>query len=373
MTPITGPFTKTKNWYYYAYDGTPQIEAQWRQLTYRQSKPYDRPLVYHSVVGELVNWYSCSTIWKPQFSDCEAYKIANAANWTNSDVVPVYNKAYAKLVGKLKSDQAELGASLGEYRQTVGMVEDRASQLVDLAKAARRNGWIGSVGAMIKRVKTSNEVSKKNLQKLGRNYLEVAFGWIPTIQDLHTGLEVLTSGIPPAWASAKAESPIERRVTALAGSYPNLSSKAVTGGQVKVRVGCGVVLTNHNLWLANQLGLINPVSVAWELVPNSYIIDYFVNVNDVINSWTDFVGVDIVRPYRTFVVEYTSNDYTEYGLSDPGSPCLGGVSYLLLKGKASRMNRELNIPGPTLTISPPHISLRRAGTSIARLLTYLKG
>jgi len=64
-------------------------------------------------------------------------------------------------------------------------------------------------------------------------------------------------------------------------------------GVVKSTVAAQVVISNPNLWLLNRLGLINPVGVLWDAIPWSFLVGAFVNVNAMINSLTNEVGLNI--------------------------------------------------------------------------------
>jgi len=77
---------------------------------------------------------------------------------------------------------------------------------------------------------------------------------------------------------------------------------------------------NPNLWLANRLGLINPATVIWDLIPWSFVVNMFVNVNQMVSSVTDEVGLNIsnrsVTQTARVVVECLNYDPDpDYGTS----------------------------------------------------------
>jgi hypothetical protein len=75
-----------------------------------------------------------------------------------------------------------------------------------------------------------------------------------------------------------------------------------------------VRVDNPNLHLAQQLGFINPLSVAWELVPFSFVVDWFGNVGQVLASFSDFAGLSQVNPRTTTFQKTTklTQTYTGY-------------------------------------------------------------
>lgn len=49
-------------------------------------------------------------------------------------------------------------------------------------------------------------------------------------------------------------------------------------------------MKHPNLSGANSLGLVNLQALAWELVPMSFVVDWFVNIGDVLRNMTSFYG-----------------------------------------------------------------------------------
>jgi hypothetical protein len=137
-----------------------------------------------------------------------------------------------------------------------------------------------------------------------------------------------------------------------------VNSGVVIGGRVR--------LSNSDALLANQMGFVNPLSVAWEVVPWSFLVDWVVNVGDVINSLTDLVGLELEDVYITRFQLHKRQIYAKYytgpswtGRYESCSVGRGSVGVL---------------PGPKLVFNPPErLSLSRAATAISLLLQRLKG
>lgn len=64
--------------------------------------------------------------------------------------------------------------------------------------------------------------------------------------------------------------------------------------QTRVRV------TNPNLLLFNQLGLVNPAYVLWDAVPFSFVADWFLPVGRYLQSYSDWVGLHLDDPMTTY-------------------------------------------------------------------------
>lgn len=126
-----------------------------------------------------------------------------------------------------------------------------------------------------------------------------------------------------------------------------------------------MVVTNPNSFLANQLGLLNPASVLWEITPWSFVFDYFVNVSDFLSSFTDTVGIRLENASRTCMITRNATSITYNTTSN--NYALPGFG-----GKVVDVVRTPGITGPTLSLRPPwRMSVSRAATSVALLLQQL--
>lgn len=82
-----------------------------------------------------------------------------------------------------------------------------------------------------------------------------------------------------------------------------------TEAKLTCKISTLVRVSDPNLWLANQLGFVNPVVIAWDLVPFSFVVDWFVNVNEFLNSYTDMWGLSFEMPCTSFSIRGTSSIY----------------------------------------------------------------
>jgi hypothetical protein len=131
-------------------------------------------------------------------------------------------------------------------------------------------------------------------QAFSNDILKVFFGYMPLMSDVQTCAELLSRDFDPQQVEA----------------YCKRADNSTTGSSVvsnrwlkreewwyKAKMGCEAQIDNPNLYLAQKLGLINPFATAWELMRWSFVVDYFVNVNQFVNSLTDQYGVALTEPY----------------------------------------------------------------------------
>jgi len=125
-----------------------------------------------------------------------------------------------------------------------------------------------------------------------------------------------------------------------------------------------VVFDSPNALLLSQLGLVNPASLAWELVPFSFVVDWFANVGDFLASFTDTVGCTLSNTAVTTTRE--NGQMTQFN----------GYYGTTWKASYKSMNRVIYLgspPGPTLKLRPfKGLSISRGLTSVSLLLQNLK-
>jgi len=286
----------------------------------------------------------------------------------------VYNRCYAKFVNKI-SDTADMATNLAEHKEACEMMTTRVVQLYKFTRALRRLRFGDAADALgISR----HELKKMNLRSsskaFGKNWLEFHFGWSPLIGDISTAMDILTSGLPPFKVFTK-HSAGKSFKTNDSTNNDNLHF-GTTSYYAGCKIAAHISVTNENMWLANRLGLLNPLALAWELVPFSFVLDWFVNLNDVLKSFTEFYGLSLINPFHTeyHTLERTENhEWYAYAWWLPGNPRYRSRQFNWSCAFAS-VTRTTGLPGPTLRVRPAKVlSWQRGLTAASLLVQHLKG
>lgn len=214
------------------------------------------------------------------------------------------NKAWAKLMDRVKGDTAALAVSSLECRETFEMVALRAGGLYRAYKTLRKGdfrGFLRELSVDPKR-KHKSLVRTTALEASGL-WLEYWFGWSPTVNDIGTGLLALENN--PVLATVREFGVGVCPLFYKSNSYGDgrtgdgYQRRMSSSGKVIVKQGATFKLENKNLFLANRLGFVNPVSIAWELVPFSFVVDWFASVGAYVDGFTDLVGLSYTDAYTT--------------------------------------------------------------------------
>lgn len=298
-----------------------------------------------------------------------------------------YNKAYDRFVAKL-GDSSSFGATLtAERRETYGMIRGFVVSLFRSVVSARRGdipGVLHNLGfnPPLKRVtrtftrkrrkpvRVSQEYytmpdGRSVIKKASSTWLLWSYGVSPLLSDIQNATEIFIRSVPDGVpVRARATVPVKVQSRSEAGGTRQI---ATFDGSIKAGIDAYVVCENYDLWLLNQLGLVNPLQWANEAVPFSFVIDWASNWSSVINSLTDFVGLTFTRSSNSTKIELIE---TYANITLPPH-----VSVPTVHGSYTRgydyFVRSVGVPKPKLLFKYETFEWRRALNAISLLVGFL--
>jgi len=223
-----------------------------------------------------------------------------AVDQANAEYLDIQNQAKSKVLAKFRDMKVNAAVALGEGRQTVRMIADMARKLGTAYSAFRR-----------RRFKKAADILgiNKPVGSAANHWLEYSYGWSPLLSDC-VGLAELAAqhlalgGRPPR---LHLESVKKSTIT-----IPNTLAAANQGSTFDVlydvyiygnyyMTGSAGLLCELNYTtsaLAAQLGfgLTDPLNTAYELIPFSFVFDWFIDVGQMLENmsslqgWTPLVG-----------------------------------------------------------------------------------
>lgn len=335
VSPVTGPFSKSQIWT--SGSSGSNADSYVGKRWFRQKPPFTLPLEYQ--------------MNRTQVTRSKGAQIGYATigrSWQGDLLVDARNLARSKLMEKLKSDSSSILVTLAERKQAKDMITKRALQLYRLGRVEklRRSSF------------------RREARSAAGNYLEFHFGWVPMIKDIGNAVNTLQKGVPPERVRATGRASKLDSDNRLVLSNRRINDR--TFYDVKVQYGCDAVISNSDLWLANQLGFINPLTVAWELVPYSFVVDWFVNVQEFLTQGTDTIGLSIANRYATSI-QKADVFHLEYDFVNGNEN--SRTREVFYTGWDHRMDRQLSWPSVSLGLRPPKAwGYRRALAAISLLI-----
>jgi hypothetical protein len=246
------------------------------------------------------------------------------------------------------------------------MITRSCETLLKFSKELRRGNLFGAAAQLKLHVVPKGASVRKSF---ANNFLEYHFGWEPLIRDIHDAADVVNNPLK-TFERAKGKGPSTYYVpnyTNIGGSVFDTTTylykyAAYQGGRVQ-SITSGIA---HTL---DQFGLINPLSIAWELVPFSFVVDWFVNVGDVLASYSDFAGITLTDTYTTTVFRVTAEGFT--GLRKGFTPIPGYVP-LQYWGSGTWMQRGPGLTLPVFSVKRLRLPSKvRAVTAVSLLIQQL--
>lgn len=267
-----------------------------------------------------------------------------------------YNRAYARFREKVVGETAELGAAFAEWKDSLDMIYQwvvQITRIYDGVRSGNPNKFARALGFKPK------EGTTRTLGKgFSAKWLELNFGILPLMGDIHGAMSALTQPLPFGPAKGTATS-YKRRF--IKDQYNNIRTHDV---KVRHKVQADVYLVNPNLFLMNQLGILNPLAIAWELVPFSFFVDWFVDVGSFLGSFTDWAGLELRNPCASHHCRY--RDTVQLGASY--------YTYEEQTAFGVALVRKASIPRPIPTLQfngNLETSLKRAANAVSILIQVL--
>lgn len=203
------------------------------------------------------------------------------------------NLALAKFAQKLNLINTAIqgGVVIGELRQTLQTVRNPALGLRRLVDDGLLN--LRSIRAA-RRLGTLRAHTKMITQHLADAWLELQFGWKPLLSDIRSGLQALDHYNAGQRASVRRITATEQTVqvtldqlgTGTASSFASWRTRQTETHNCQVVYrGAVRVEAQHPGSMSDELLGFNPGSFAptiWELIPYSFLIDYFSNIGGII-------------------------------------------------------------------------------------------
>lgn len=352
VTPISGPKSVTE--YLLFPPPMASFKKYYRQrIWYVQKKPYNLRLSFVSGQAfieqtNVQEGYDC-------YIDPEVLSHVDSAVASSGMV-----KAYGKFMTQVK-ETANLVVNLAEYRQSAGMMISRASQLLRFARAMNRLDFYTAAQQLKLDPKPTSKRLKDRWHKdrsIANCWLEVHFGWVPLMGDINSSIGILTEDFPNKNVKVRGRGDPQQIDGVPFGGFMKMSYRSEGG----VQYAGTVRVTNPNLFQASQLGLTNPLIVAWELIPFSFVVDWFANVSQVLGQFDDMFGITLDNAATTTA---SRNSRTVWSLP-PTTPGFRAVG----TGGGCVRSMGISLPGFHLyPIKGP--SLTRAATAISLLVQAL--
>jgi hypothetical protein len=222
------------------------------------------------------------------------------------------DRSVTQALNHLQGESAQAGADLGDMRATVeGLSRDvmRAASFIRNMRHGRWQAAANSLGITPKVLRATRG------RELANYWLEYQYGWRPLAKSMYDYQNVIHNA-----THRKSFDIVGKSTVRISGDRDflwdgRLVHKAGWTGLAKTVLFAHI--DNPMLASLNELGLTNPISIAWELVPFSFVVDWFIPIGNTLSALSSGFGLTFNGGYSDVISTYDLTITRKTGYSTP--------------------------------------------------------
>lgn len=371
---------------------------QERSTTYQHGTCYHNP--WHPFIGAPGQVYR-GIVGTPdgmgRFNGQNHFDAALSETALTGDEGSLRNTALIAARLNLKSTRVNLGVAFGERKATASLLGDTATRLATSVRALRRGQTRNAMDALgisarsrntngVRRLerealslrRQGNALGARNLEReadqmlranprganVPRKWLELQYGWRPLLSDVYGAASALENRPKSDWrVTAKATR--SHKMTGYAEGFGFDAYACRARGLASVFTRLDMLPQNEALISLASLGVTNPLSVAWELVPYSFVVDWAIPIGGFLDSLDATLGYSTAAYSSSFFVKADWKDRgRRVGNGYINNNFTGSKRLVLLRREVST-----SVPMPSLPSFKDPRSLGHMANGLALLAT----
>jgi len=287
--------------------------------------------VWHQDVGRWLLTMEKSGSWSGQEYEIRSMTLDHALPAGPSALPEASDKALKKLMSKI-SGGGNLALDFLEYGQFLNMVGTTMTRITGSVKQLKKGNIPGAVstlwGPTNPRFKGGRQPSKKH--SLAQNWLEMQYGWKPLLDDIHGASVALARknldnvdvqrAIGKGGHQSEVVTPVSGIRTAGIISGSPTVGKTTVGTETIASYGVRYKVASQLTAFLAQTGFTNPINLAWEILPFSFVVDWFLPIGPFLESLSAFHGLDFVDGYHTTFTRQRTSMTVSGSYTTAGTP-----------------------------------------------------
>lgn len=257
----------------------------------------------------LSPWYSVT--WFSGPLDAASRGVPNSFRVHLDDGEDALRLAKARLINEVKRSKTNIAVSLAEAGQAFRMFGSTTKRIISAYRALRHGDVEGLRRSIYVKPKHEASLLRRGPLDIRRHapslWLELQYGWKPLLSDMYGAVTQLHSRVEegyPIRARASARRSRKRRENTPVTGITYWDVQQAQTSRAKLMVDYWVDSSfSANL---NDWGLTNPLEVVWELVPYSFVVDWFIPVGNYLSTFDAYLGVTFKRGFEVLYRETTT-------------------------------------------------------------------
>lgn len=250
------------------------------------------------------------------YSQVNQIKESSSIGWSNS--IPDFSgsgaqassSAVSALRSQIRDSQFSLPILIGEASKTAVHVSHTATRLYNSWRALRRGDFshflngLGLTATSGRKRRFNVNYGRRPLEAASSAWLEYTYGWKPLLNDVYNGARTLARLHSLDYAREFTE---YGRGKGKAVVIPPVNWTFNGSAETIHWLGVRYRFTGGRPSYATALGMLNPLEVAWELLPYSFVVDWFIPIGDYLSQ------LGSISDSHVFVKGYECNVNTVAG------------------------------------------------------------
>lgn len=232
-------------------------------------------------------------IWLPDGRTFSTEGAGYSCQATPGPSGPAALMAIGKLREAIAGSDFNAAISIGESGKAFDMITDSATRIYQALRRVRKGDVDGAALALTGAKAQfagviSKTTSKRASQNIASNWLALQYGWLPLLKDVENAAQFLAHhyNVPlqkVVRVSAK---------TRIGGGSSSTAPSEVTAMKLYPfeRVSIKAIIREKDV--VQLAGLQDPLSLAWELLPYSFVVDWFIPIGNWLSARSLSSAVD---------------------------------------------------------------------------------
>lgn len=269
------------------------------------------------------------------------------SSWTADDTL----KLQEKLISAIRAHDFDLGVAVAQGKLTVDLVTSNLRKLWMAFRYIKRGDPSSAARMLGASPPRRGYPPPLGGSDLAGRWLEMQYGWLPLLSDCFNAAEAFASVADPP---RKKILRVSRTKTSTGTDLTPFPSPVFKRESRSIQYEAYEALSAQR-----SLGLYDPLSIAWELVPYSFVVDWFVPIGtylDNLNVLPNCEGRFLSSKIRRELTFCTSNGFWVYE----------GAQTIYEHIEIERaVSSSLSVPLPSFRAIPEAMSSRRVWNAIA--------
>lgn len=293
----------------------------------------------------------------------------------------LHEQCNAKLLEKVKDMKMDLSVAFGTRQQTVDFIAETASKFARTLLSLKKGDLGGARRALFGGAATSREAkrfkakSDKNwYQAMSNQWLEMQYAWSPFLSDIYAGMD-LWKTFPRRPTKVIGQKEVVRTNTVYTTGFHSggINRKVTTEHKLRLRETMFCDLEDNAIssltTSASQIGLTNPALLAWDVLPFSFVVDWFLPLNGYLSSLDSMLGIK--HKHTVVATKYEAkirNEFYGSGLYNQNQSRVGGYASSRSLQKDFRRQISYIPPRPIFPSFKNPVSASHAMTSLSLMI-----